>query len=175
MENLTIKGNEINKSTLEDVKAVFAAPVGHKTVLLALMAYAAMIVSVFYSGQWAWIPVITLLMLFYLFGRPAWKRNRLVEQMVKGMSRVYGKPSCTFDVTFEAENVKSINAVTRETVRMPYADFVRFQQAKNTIALVTQQGQMVVLDRRRMDEATEKQALAMIGEKCVNLPKKVAA
>ena len=60
---------------------------------------------------------------------------------------------------------------TRETVRMPYADFRRIKKAKYNIAMVTKQGQMVVIDRTKMDEGTEKQVLAILADKCVNLRK----
>ena len=170
MENLTIKGNEINGNVLEEIKGVLIAPTDRKVVLIVILTCAAMVLSVFNSQQWGWIPVILLVNVFYLFGQPAAKRMRLIDRMMKGMKKTYGRPYCSFDVTFEPENIKSISVETRETVRMPYEDFRRFKKAKNTIAMVTRLGQMVVLDRTKMDEATEKAVLDIIREKCVNMP-----
>lgn len=171
MENLTIKDNTINEAVLREVKSVLVKPMEMKAVVIAVVAYVLMVASVIKSGQLLWIPLLTAVNLLYIFGQPAAKRSQLIDKMVRGMKRTYGRPYCTFDVTFEEENIKSINVSTRETVRMPYADFVRMKKAKRTIALLTKQGQMVALDRTKMDEATEKQALAIVEEKCVNLNK----
>lgn len=171
MENLTIKNNQINEGVLEEIKSVLIAPMDRKVVLIVILTCAAMVLSVINSGQLGWIPVILLVNVFYIYGQPAVKRRKLIDRMVKGMKKTYGRPYCTFDVTFEEENIKSINVSTRETVRMPYADFRRIKKAKYNIAMVTKQGQMVVIDRTKMDEGTEKQVLAILADKCVNLRK----
>lgn len=169
MNEITICHNEINGDVLREIRSLLIAPLSRKIVLLVLLVYAAMTVAVIAAGLWGWIAVFTLIMLFFLFLQPYLRQNRLIEQMIRGMRSTYGKPSCSFDVTLEAENVKSINVKTRETVRLPYADFIRMKETKNLIALVTVQGHLVVLDRAKMDEETQKQVLAIIGEKCAGV------
>ena len=169
MNPITIRGNEINEAVLREVRTLLIPPTKRIVTLTVLAVYACMAVIAAWTGLWGWIPVFTAILLFFLVGQPYIRQGRVISKMLEIMRKTYGKPSCTFDVTFEEACVRSVNVKTRETVRIPYGDFVKMARAKTVIAIVSRRGHLVVIDRAKAGEANCDAVLEIIRQKCTNV------
>lgn len=169
MNPITIRGNEINEAVLREVRTLLIPPTKRIIMLTVLAVYACMAAIAAWTGLWGFVPVFTALLLFILVGQPYIRQGRVIAKMLEIMRKTYGKPSCTFDVTFEEASVRSVNVKTRETVRIPYGDFVKMARAKTVIAIVSRKGHLVIVDRARAGEQTCDEVLAIIRQKCTNV------
>lgn len=169
MNPITIRGNEINEGVLREVRTLLIPPTRRVILITVLAVYACMTLIAVWTQLWGWIPVFTLILLFFLVGQPYIRQGRVISKMLEIMRKTYGKPSCAFDVTFEEACVRSVNVKTRETVRIPYGDFVKMARAKTVIAIVSRKGHLVVIDRAKAGEQTCDEVLAIIRQKCTNV------
>ena len=169
MNPITIRGNEINEAVLREVRTLLIPPTKRVITLTVIAVYACMAAIAAWTGLWGWIPVFTLILLFFLVGQPYIRQGRVIAKMLEIMRKTYGKPSCAFDVTFEEACVRSVNVKTRETVRIPYGDFVKMARAKTVIAIVSRRGHLVVIDRAKAGEANCDEVLEIIRQKCTNV------
>ena len=169
MNPITIRGNEINEGVLREVRTLLIPPTRRVILIAVLAVYACMTAIAVWTQLWGWTPVFTLILLFFLVGQPYIRQGRVIAKMLEIMRKTYGKPSCAFDVTFEEACVRSVNVKTRETVRIPYGDFVKMARAKTVIAIVSRRGHLVVIDRAKAGEANCDAVLEIIRQKCTNV------
>ena len=169
MNPITIRGNEINEAVLRAVRTLLIPPTKRVITLTVIAVYACMAAIAAWTGLWGWIPVFTAILLFFLVGQPYIRQGRVIAKMLEIMRKTYGKPSCAFDVTFEEACVRSVNVKTRETVRIPYGDFVKMARAKTVIAIVSRRGHLVVIDRAKAGEANCDAVLEIVRQKCTNV------
>ena len=169
MNPITIRDNEINERVLREVRTLLIKPTKRVVTLGVLAVYACMTAIAVWTQLWGWIPVFTLILLFFLVGQPYIRQGRVIAKMLEIMRKTYGRPSCAFDVTFEEASVRSVNVKTRETVRIPYGDFVKMARARTVIAIVSRKGHLVVIDRAKASEQTCDAVLEIIRQKCTNV------
>ena len=169
MNPITIRGNEINEGVLREVRMLLIPPTRRVILIAVLAVYACMTAIAVWTQLWGWIPVFTLILLFFLVGQPYIRQGRVIAKMLEIMRKTYGKPSCAFDVTFEEACVRSVNVKTRETVRIPYGDFVKMARAKTVIAIVSRRGHLIVIDRAKAGEQTCDAVLEIIRQRCTNM------
>ena len=169
MNPITIRGNEINEGVLREVRMLLIPPTRRVILIAVLAVYACMTAIAVWAQLWCWIPVFTAILLFFLVGQPYIRQGRVIAKMLEIMRKTYGKPSCAFDVTFEEACVRSVNVKTRETVRIPYGDFVKMARAKTVIAIVSRRGHLVVIDRAKAGEANCDAVLEIVRQKCTNV------
>lgn len=167
--NITIRGNEINENVLREIRTLLIPPAKPlaKMIVAAVYICAAAIAAV--AKLWFFLPIFTALWLFFMIGQPYIQQGRVIGKMLDIMRRTYGKPACTFDITFEEACVRSVNVKTRETVRLPYGDFVKMARGKSAIAIVTRRGHLVVVDREKAGEENCEAVLDIIRNRCKNV------
>ena len=169
MNPITIRGNEINEAVLREVRTLLIPPTKRVITLTVIAVYACMAVIAAWTGLWGWIPVFTAILLFFLVGQPYIRQERVIAKMLEIMRKTYGRPSCAFDVTFEEASVRSVNVKTRETVHIPYVDFVKMARARTVIAIVSRRGHLIVIDREKAGEQTCDEVLEIIRQRCTNV------
>lgn len=164
--NPTIRGNVIDEAVLREVRSLLVPPRKRIFTLIELAVFIGMTVVAIVAQLYFFIPIFVLLLLFFLVGEPYMRQSRVIANMVEILRKTYGRPSCAFDVTFEEACVRSVNVKTRETVRLPYTDFVKMVRGKTVIALVSRKGHLVVVQRARTDEATCDAVMEIIKTRC---------
>lgn len=167
--NITIRGNEINEGVLREIRSLLIAPMKPLVVTAVLAVYIGAVAVAAVAKLWAFLPIFTVLMLLIMIGQPYMQQGRVITKMLDIMRRTYGKPACAFDYTFEETCVRSVNVKTRETVRLPYADFVKMARGKSVIAMVTRRGHLVVVDREKAGEENCEAVLDIIRNRCKNV------
>ena len=169
MNPITIRGNEINESVLREVRRLLISPTKRVATVTVLSVYACVTLVAIQAGLWGWLPVFAAFLLFFLVGLPYMRQERVIAKMLEIMRKTYGRPCCAFDVTLEESCVRSVNVRTRETVRVPYEDFVKMAQTKSVVAIVSRHGYLIVLDRAKAGEENLDAALEIIRQRCTNL------
>ena len=169
MNPITIRDNEINERVLREARTLLIKPPKRVVTLGVLAVYVCASALSVWTGLWGFVPVFTALLLYFLAGQPYLRQGKVIRSMTEIMRRTYGRPACAFDVTFEEACVRSVNVKTRETVRIPYGDFVKMVRGKTTIAIVSRKGHLVAIDRAKAGEQTCDAVLEIIRQRCTNV------
>lgn len=156
----------VNKDTLKELKPHLMRP---RQKVLSILGLALSILCCFFADYWM---LGVLFALFYAC-MLLFRAKIQVRLILKRIQESTGLQEYEITTSFGEESLKLFNHVTNGTTLMQYAHFKRLVETKNFYALFTKTQQIVLVNRREIDQAQKREAfLLFIDIHCVNIKRK---